>query len=322
MNIVPNNEVLVRIAWLAFMLADIPRLIFRHVSFLQPFDASHRARRYSSTRIIIQSASQSVFYFVSLWLLYVVSGNIIFIIFAIIYLIPLIIRLAHHIKNKIAYVTTVMGHNLNNYVLKPLRLIFLIFITNYFQQPIWLIGFSIVFVKWILTLFYEKYFDVPTWYHLLLIVTSASLVLFIYPFDLGLLGTDTLRTFFTTIPAVYAAYIGLLGVFFGLLLSGGEKDMDLRKYFSGGIIANFSFTSALILLCLISIFVFGSESLSMKTENIFVQAGHLTIAEYKKYILFGVVLSLSWLLFFYTIMTVHIMLLATGKFIPAFWKKR
>ena len=289
--------------------------------FQKPFDSSHRGRNYSLGRIILQSSSQNVFYFISFGLLYAACNSVLFIIVGIAYLIPLLIRMAHQIRSKTAYVTTDIGHNLNNWIIKPLRMLILLVIAYVLQQPIWLLGFGIIFTKWALTFLYEKFFDVPAWYHLILVLLSSLLVLALYPFNLGIIQADTLKAFLTTIPTVYAAYVGLLGVFLSVTLAGGDKDMDLRRYFTGGIILDFLYTSALILLSLFGILVFGNEPLHMQSADLFSQTGYLSVQDVKRYVLFGIVFSLSWLLFFYTIMTAHLMLLETGKFIPAFWRK-
>lgn len=316
-----GGVMLVKIAWLAFLLADLPRLFYRHLSFRKPFDSSHRSKEYHWYRVLIQAFFQSIFYLISLGLLYYVQKNLILLGLAFLYCIPLIFRIVHQIKAKSAYVTSEYGHNINNYIIKPLRMLILLSIGFIFQQPIWLLGLAIVIVKWGLTLFYEKIFDVPHWYHFLLVILSAMLVLSIYPFDLGVVPPETLRTFFTTIPTVYAAYVGLLGVFLSITISSAEGDIELKRYFTGGIILNFSYSSVLILLSLISIIVFGNNSLSLTSVDLFSNSGKLTAISFKNYMLFGLVFSLSWLLFFYTIMTAHLMLLQTGKLIPTFWNR-
>ena len=317
-----GGAILVKIAWLAFLLADLPRLFYRHLSLSKPFDSSHRLKEYHWYRVLIQAFFQNIFYLISLGLLYSVQKNLILLWLAFLYCIPLSFRIVHQIKTKSAYVTSEYGHNINNYILKPLRMLILLSISFIFQQPIWLLGLAIVIVKWGLTFFYEKIFDVPDWYHLLLVILSSLLVLTIYPFDLGVLPPETIRTFFTTIPTVYAAYVGLLGVFLSITISSADGDIELRRYFTGGIILNFSYASVLILLSLISIIVFGNNSLSLTSVDMFSNSGKLTAISIKNYMLFGLVFSLSWFLFFYTVMTAHLMLLQTGKFIPDFWKRR
>ena len=85
-------------------------------------------------------------------------------------------------------------------------------------------------------------------------------------------------------------------------------------------ILNFSYSSALIVLCLFGLFLFGGEQLGMQAKDLF-HFNSIGWLEGKRYTMFGVVVSLTWLLFFFTIMTAYLMLLETGRFIPRFWRR-
>src|SRR5271157_1840583 len=152
------------LAWLSFMLADMPRLAFRPFSRKQPFDTAHRTKKFSTRRVLVQTLLQSVFYLIALGILYYTSFDLTFLTLALTYAALLAVKCVHQVKRKGAYVTDPVGHAMNDFVIKPFRMFALMITAVKTGQPIWLIGFGFVFVKWILTIFYERVFDVPTWY--------------------------------------------------------------------------------------------------------------------------------------------------------------
>lgn len=320
------------LAWLSFMLADIPRLGFRLFSRKRPFNTAHRTKKFSPLRVVVQTLLQNILYLVALGILYYAASDLTFLLLGLGYAGLLVVKCVHQVKRKRAYVTDPVGHAMNDFVIKPFRMSALIFAAVRTGQPIWLIGFGLVFVKWILTIFYERVFDVPNWYHTILVSLSAALVLLVFPLGLGTVKNESLTPFLTAVPSVYAAYVGLLAVFLTIVLgehkqssSGeGKRQGDyeiLRRYFVGGMILNFSYSSALIVLCLFGLFLFGGEPLGMRAQDLF-HFNSIGWLEGKRYTMFGVVVSLTWLLFFFTIMTAYLMLLQTGGFIPRFWKQR
>lgn len=199
-------------------------------------------------------------------------------------------------------------------------MLILLFLALELKQFIWLLGFGILFSKSILVRLYEKRFDVPNWFHALLVLSSAILVLLIYFLDLGIIPSENVVSFVSTVPKIYATYVGLLAAFLGLATKN-DKDESITAYLFSGIILNFAFTSLLIMLCIIGFFVFKTgvtESINLSLSDLFKSNTFLQFDDLKKYTLLGVIFSLSWLLMFPINMTAWVI---AGKISPKFSKK-
>ncbi len=310
------------------MLADVPRLIFRVFTRKkaslteEPFSKAHRHEKHSKLRISSQTLSQNAFYFLSFIIIYCTDKDVGVLILAVTYLIMNVLRIRFLIKTGNAYVTSPDGHNINDFIIKPFRLIVLLYLAYKLKQPIWMLGFAIFFVKWILIRPYDEFFDIPNWFHFVLVACSAVLVLSVYPFHFfGVIAPDTLKTALTTISAVYVSYVGLLGIFLGIITSENQHDNAIRKYFIQGFILNISYVSLLVLLCMVGILVYGSDSINLNSEYLFKTNLSLSLLDSKQY-LFNVIFSLSWFIIFFFTMTGIVMLLKIGKMIPDFMKKK
>ena len=309
------------------MLADLPRLGFRllpeHRNSFQKdsFTTGHRVRRYGLARIFAQFFFQNILYILSLAIVYALYRDIAVLILVTTYMLLIALQIHFQIRRRSAFVTSPEGHRMNDYVIKPYRLLILIFMATNLREIVWLLGFGLHLIKWLLTTCYEKLFDVPNWYHAILIVASMFAVLLIYPYDLGSIEAPWLLSLLTTIPKVYVTYVGLLGTFFGIILGEHRNDDGVRRYFIGGFILNFVFVSFLSLLCLTGLLTIKSPALDLTATSIFSSNISYTFIRLKEYVLFGIVFPLSWLLFFFINMTGVLMLLKIGKLTPDYFKR-
>lgn len=316
-----NSESWTKAAWLLFMLADLPRLLFRFLRFgllrKKPFSTEHRKEEHSPGRIIGQVALQNIGYVVSLTILFYLYKDWLFYLFLALHLILLGMKLFHQIKEKNAYVLTKKGHNINDLLIKPLRMVILVSIALTLRQTVWLLGCGIVFAKWVLTRPYEEKFDVPNWFHGVLVASSCFLVLLIYPFELGIIPSDTVIVLLRTVAPVYATYVGLLAAFLGLAVKNTE-DNSITPFLFSGVLLNFFSTSFILLLCILGFFVFKSEpaaALGLSADTLFRTNNSLPFYDFKRYTLFGIILSLSWFSLFFFNMTAWVI---SNKFKPAF----
>lgn len=314
-----SNDTWLKIAWLTFMLADLPRLLFRIVRFRllrkKPFSTEHRKEKYSPGRIIAQVILQNAGYVISLIILFCIFKAWLLIFFLLIYLCLLGIKLFHQINEQSAYVITRTGHNINDLLIKPLRMVILLSVASTLGQTIWLLGFGIIFAKWVLTRPYEEKFDVPNWFHGVLVSSSGVLVLLIYPIELGIIPSDTIIALLRTVAPVYATYVGLLAAFLGIAVRNSEGN-SITPFLFSGVLLNFFSTSLILLLCLLGFFVFKSEpaaSLSLSIDALFRTNNSLPFYDFKRYTLFGVILSLSWFSLFFFNMTAWVI---STKFRP------
>lgn len=310
-------------AWLAFMLAELPRLFFRIISKKPILSTAHRVEKHSNIRILIQLTFQDIGYLIAIFIVYWQNRHLIFLLLLCLSFIFQSIKIGYQIKQKSAYITTFIGHNIDDFLIKPLRWFFLLTVGWIIHQPIWLLGFGIIFSQWIITRPYEEVFDVPNWFQAILILSSSLLALLFFPFDLGLINPETVRDFLMLISTVYVTYISILSALFVLIKNKNEnkKEEKIHIYYTGGMILNFSYVSLLFFLCLIGLFVFGSQNLDLVADNLFVSKEYLSLIEKKQYILFGTILSLSWLVLWFTVMTAYMMLIETGKITPNFLKE-
>lgn len=194
--------------------------------------------------------------------------------------------------------------------MKPFRLIVVLFIFFKLKQFAWLLGFSILFSKWLLITCYDREFDVQRLFHVILVATSVILVLSIYP--LQVLGTadisaDALRSVFSTIPAVYTAFVGFLGVLYTIILTENKDDDTPRQYVTKGILLNFSFTSLLTIFSLVAILIFSSHGLSLSSDALFKTELVLTRANIIPKLLFSIILSLGLFVLLFISMTTYVM---------------
>ena len=192
----------------------------------------------------------------------------------------------------------------------------LIIIAFDLQQIIWLLGFGIILTKAILTHYYEKIFDVPNWFHSILIICSFVIVVSFFPRPLGKIDPDTMKWFLSTVAQVYAAYVGLLGVFITLMVDITGEDQHLRSYFTRGILLNYSCVSVLIIICIISLLTLTSEPINIIRDNLFSMPQN-----FDRYLSFAIIYSLSLFLFFFTIMSAYVMLLHSGRFFSKDFQK-
>jgi len=313
-----NVEFWSKTAWLVFMLADLPRLLFRvGLSLSNVFSRKHRKQKHSRIRIVFQSVLPNIGYMASLLILYAVFDAWIFLILFFVYCLPLGVRTVHQVGKGNAYVTDAKGHNLNDIVIKPLRMLALLIAAWTCNQPIWLVGFGIVFAKWVLTIPHDRIFDVPSLYHGSIVMLSAILVLLIFPYDFGVIKSDTLNLFLSTTASVYATFVGLVAVFFTIILGDNRNEPAFRRYFTRGMIISFTSTSILITLCLLGLLLFGTEPLSLASTDLFQRT---TSFSWTKYLVFGLVYALGSLGFLSTILTGYLMLLHTGGLAPDVWR--
>jgi hypothetical protein len=296
-NVFSDSDFWLKTAWLLFMLADVPRLFFLKKS---ASSSDHVKKKYSKGRIISQITLQNICYMLALFILYLYSSEFLFLMLLIIYLILHLVRLFDQIKIK------------NDFAVKPLRMLILILTAIKLGQLAWLLGCGILFGKWILTIFLERLFMiVPKWYHVTLVILSALLVLLIFPYDLGIIERDILKDFLTTVSNIYITYIGLLAVFLSIIFPDKDKT-DLRQHFIEGIVRIFACTSLLLIFCVFGLFIFGKEPLDLLGSVLFKRdGGYMSLSS--RYFLFGVIISMTWLLFFYTLLTSYLMLITENK---------
>lgn len=307
---------MVKVAWLSFMMADMARLLFRAINKVDPFSIKHRHEKYGVYRIIFQIAVQNVGYLISLALLYLFYKDTVFLVLLTCYALVQVLKIIYQAKTNSAYVVTPTGHNINNFIVKPLRMVILIMITWRTSQLIWVFGLIITAIKWLFTITYEAKFDVPNWYHSVLIVVSAGLIFLIFPFEIGVVKADYARAFFSAVPSIYVSIVGFLGVLYQLILgeeNGEKKERKLRHYFTWGIILNFSYTLVLTILCIVGIVSFGDKDLALSADALF-NASEIQANGLKNYLLFGTIFSLGWFLSFFLMLNTYIMLQHTGMF--------
>jgi len=249
---------LVKVAWLMFMLGDLPRLLFslNKVIVSKQYSVTHRLKKYSVIRIMLQHFAQNLFYMISVALLYIVCLHLALLLLFVGLLFLNIYRIIYQVKLGTPYVITAHGRNFNDYIMKPYRLIILIIAFMIIREPVWLIGFGIYFVKWLLITFYDRNFDVPVYFHFLTVIISAAIVTFLFflsVFSLGNINHDALQGYFSVIATIYTAFIGFLGVLYQIILSSDKEDVRLKGYVTNGLILNYFFGSFLVFFSLISI---------------------------------------------------------------------
>lgn len=315
-----SNDLMLKVSWLIFMLGDFPRLFFRIGLIINKeyFSKQHRKEEHSIKRIIIQTIAQNAFYILSLLIIFFIKHDVSYIMITVIYCIEIIYKTKYQIQQKSAYVTRNKGHNINDFIIKPTRMVIALLLAYKLGQIAWIVGFGIIFCKWMLTRPYEEIFDVPNWFHAILVTASSVLVCIVYPLDIiRIIQPDNLKTYLSTVPQVYVAYVGLLGVFLGALLNENKTEPSKRKYVTGGFILNFIFVSVLVLFCIIGLLSYlSNEPLNMSGLFLFTENVGLNPADVKKYLMWGIIFPLSWFIFPVTIMTALLMLIETGRFIP------
>jgi hypothetical protein len=308
-----------KITWLVFMTGDLPRLLFRMrgCSKHRMFSTAHRIGNYSKFRIISQQLVQNAAYLAVIFSLYLFYHDLGFLILFLLTVILNGCRIKYQISIGTPYVITDTGHFINDAIMKPFRLVVVLFIFFKLKQFAWLLGFSILFSKWLLITCYDREFDVPKLFHAVLVVSSVILVLSIYPIQVlgtGSVSADALRSVFSTIPAVYTAFVGFLGVLYTIILTENKDDDTLRQYVTKGILLNFSFTSLLTIFSLVAILIFSSQSLSLDAEALFKTELPLTRKDIVPKLFFSFILSLGWFVLLFISMTTYVMFRYTGSY--------
>lgn len=202
--------ILSKIAWIVFMIGDFPRLLFRLWGWSRRnmFSTAHRMGTYSKIRIIGQQIIQNVAYLVVMFGLYYFCKDSSFLILFLLLAFLNGCRMKYQLSIGTPYVITNTGHFINDVIIKAFRLIIMLFVYVKLNQLAWLLGFTILFTKWMLISLYDRVFDVPKVFHSLLVLSSLILVSSIYPLEvlgMGAISVDALRSFFSTIPAVYTS---------------------------------------------------------------------------------------------------------------------
>jgi hypothetical protein len=320
-----------KIAWLLFMFSDLPRLLFRGGFVLKNlpklffqqgfrlsdlFSTAHRHENQSCTRIVFQALLQNLGYILCMMVFLVVFHAVIFAFLLFSYIVILAIRISIQIKQKNAYVTSKSGHNINDFLIKPLRMIVLLVAVWCFNQPIWLLGFGVLFAKWVLTIPHDRIFDVPNLYHVVVVLFSAVLLCVLYPYDIGMVKPDVLIPFFSTITTVYATFVGLIAIFFSIILQDKNTEIEYYRYFSGGMIISFTSASMVIIFGLLGLIIVPSDQLNLSTVYIFCMSNHFN---WMRYLLFSLVYALSLLGLMSTVLIGYIMIFKTSNLLVPYW---